>query len=747
MTIAFKRKNIWASFGLAVLLVVFCFSIGFSLMVAAQSASVTLLISPVGSGSIKIFETNQTISSTTNLTLDSGDPYGLTAVPNSGYNFSSWSATGLVAVDNSKSASTNMYVNGSGTVTATFTPLYQVSFAASGGGSSTTLPSGIQTYAAGQLVAITAHSASGYSFVSWNASSTSISFASSTSASTTATINGPGTVTASFTQPVVVTFAAIGGGGSTISPFGTQNYIAGQQVMVTANPASGYGFSGWSASPSSAVTFASASSDSTMATIAGSATITAKFVLNPTPTPIVTPRPPVVAPGTTATATPTSSPSPTPIPSPTPEPSTTPTPTPIPPGGSFTTPTLPPITPNPTPEISPTPTQSPIPSTINTLEVSTVLIVVIAAVLLGAGYFISYLSRPSLKKFGRDLQKRHEQEIKKDEQEKKDKERQSLKRKPFLKLEVTVPSMLWGSKSATVEGKVLNEGVAFARDVQVSALATPGLVFSKSAEKISVLRPLEEKPLSFPLTAGNRLKRGNYKLRFEVKSKETSRRVKDRSLRAMKIGLLSDGGGGRNLVCLRQWLGDRGVAWDELVGADNFTRLLQFDLLVVAYESELPSKWVKNISNFVDESQSLLVINKVNASNSRLISQTLGYDRMEFEDYGSAQRSLVVLDNSHGATKTMPMGTEMPLCGLGTVCTSNVDRGLALAKQTINGDGEKPSKDFPAIVANNYGEGRAVYLNFCLEQPLPQKDKLFENIFNWLIFENTTCALDKAEPS
>jgi hypothetical protein len=113
---------------------------------------------------------------------------------------------------------------------------------------------------------------------------------------------------------------------------------------------------------------------------------------------------------------------------------------------------------------------------------------------------------------------------------------------------------------------------------------------------------------------------------------------------------------------------------------------------------------------------------------------------MAFEDFGSAERSLVILDNQHEATKTLHVGKEIPLSGRSRICSSNIDKGLTLAKQTIRNLGEETqSKDFPAIVANNYGNGRAIYLNFCLEQTLPEKNEIFENIFNWLIFKNSNC--------
>ena len=66
------------------------------------------------------------------------------------------------------------------------------------------------------------------------------------------------------------------GGGST-NPLDTASYNAGSSISISATPASGYGFSGWSVSNSSSIMIADPSSASTSATIDGYGTITANF--------------------------------------------------------------------------------------------------------------------------------------------------------------------------------------------------------------------------------------------------------------------------------------------------------------------------------------------------------------------------------------------------------------------------------------------------------------------------------------
>ena len=358
--------------------------------------------------------------------------------------------------------------------------------------------------------------------------------------------------------------------------------------------------------------------------------------------------------------------------------------------------------------------------------------------LTGIGIYLTYLVRPSLKKIENDLRRRFAQESEQEIEEDKDIERKKKEKKPLLKLEIKAPLRLWGSESENAEGKVLNKGLASAQNVKISATATPGLNLDTSEVRFSELQPFEKQSISFPFAASNQIKRGNYRLRFEVKSRQTSSRVKDRSLRAMKIGLLSDNGGQRNSDLLRGWFKEHEVAWDELAGADNFLKLLEYDLIVIAYESEMPPKWEKNISHFVDASQSLLVIGKIKTPNMELMPQTLGYSRMTFEDLGSTERSLVISDNKHEATRTLKIGDEIPLTEAFSICTSEVVKGKTLANQTIRRkDKAEPSKTFPAIVTNNYGEGRVIYLNFSLEQSVLQNNQILLSLFNWLIYQNT----------
>ena len=164
---------------------------------------------------------------------------------------------------------------GSQTGIASALTTYQVTFAVSGSGS--TSPSGLQTYNASQQVPLTATPSSGFAFVSWSVSpSGAATFGNASSASTTATITGTCTITATFIQATYQVGFAVNGSGST-NPSGTQTYNSGVVVSISATPGTGYSFSSWSVSPSGAVAFGNASSTSTWAIIYGNCNITAIF--------------------------------------------------------------------------------------------------------------------------------------------------------------------------------------------------------------------------------------------------------------------------------------------------------------------------------------------------------------------------------------------------------------------------------------------------------------------------------------
>jgi hypothetical protein len=101
-------------------------------------------------------------------------------------------------------------ISAAGTYSATYKTQYQVTFAISPSGSGTTSPSGTNVWEDAGSLSISASYNSGYSFSVWSATG-SITITSASSASTTATIGGTGTVTANFivNPPTITTKSAV----------------------------------------------------------------------------------------------------------------------------------------------------------------------------------------------------------------------------------------------------------------------------------------------------------------------------------------------------------------------------------------------------------------------------------------------------------------------------------------------------------------------------------------------------------
>jgi xyloglucan-specific exo-beta-1,4-glucanase len=174
-------------------------------------------------------------------TYNAGSVATLTATPAAGYTFTGWSgdATGsalsiTVTMNSNKSVTANFQVQSNATkytLVTTASP--------SAGGSI----SGAGTYDAGSVATLTATPAAGYTFTGWSGDATG------SATTVTVTMNGNKNVTANFqlqsntTKYTLTTTSSPSDGGS-ISGGGT--YDAGSIATLTATPAAGYTFTGWS---------------------------------------------------------------------------------------------------------------------------------------------------------------------------------------------------------------------------------------------------------------------------------------------------------------------------------------------------------------------------------------------------------------------------------------------------------------------------------------------------------------------
>jgi len=135
--------------------------------------------------------------------FDSGSSLnGFVASPVSGgsgvqYVCTGWSGSGSVPASGSASAVT-FTISAPSTITWNWKTQYLVSFAVSPSGEGTTSPSGTNTWQDAGSISISGTGSYGFKFSSWATDTGNITFGNLNAGSTSATINGPGTITANL---------------------------------------------------------------------------------------------------------------------------------------------------------------------------------------------------------------------------------------------------------------------------------------------------------------------------------------------------------------------------------------------------------------------------------------------------------------------------------------------------------------------------------------------------------------------
>ncbi|MEJ5200980.1 MAG: DNRLRE domain-containing protein [Anaerolineales bacterium] len=219
----------------------------------------TLTVNIVGNGTV-----------TKNPNQDSyhyGDVVQLTATPAAGWSFSGWSGD-LSGSDNPKSIT----IQGNASVTATFSaiPCYTLTLSHTGNGSDPTASpvksaacSTNGQYVAGEVITLSAVPDPGWQIASWTG----------TSAPSSNTLTMPAsnhTASVTYSQiPYTLTVNIVGNGTVTKNP-NQDSYHYGDVVQLTATPAAGWSFSGWSGD-------LSGSDNPKSITIQGNASVTATF--------------------------------------------------------------------------------------------------------------------------------------------------------------------------------------------------------------------------------------------------------------------------------------------------------------------------------------------------------------------------------------------------------------------------------------------------------------------------------------
>src|SRR6185436_3746541 len=185
----------------------------------------TLTVNVVGSG---------TVTKSPNLTsYPNGSTVQLTPVPAAGWLFSGWSG----ALTGSANPA-NLVMDADKTVTATFVQARTLTVTTSGTGTVAKSPD-LTSYPNGSTVQLTATPGAGWLFSAWSGALTG----SANPANLTMDANK--SVTATFVQARERTVNIVGSGTVTKNPNLT-SYPNGSTVQLTATPAAGWLFSGWS---------------------------------------------------------------------------------------------------------------------------------------------------------------------------------------------------------------------------------------------------------------------------------------------------------------------------------------------------------------------------------------------------------------------------------------------------------------------------------------------------------------------
>jgi hypothetical protein len=241
-----------------------------------------LSINKVGSGTVSSDPAGINCGSCT-VNFSNGIAVTLTAKPASGYRFSGWSGGGC---SGSGGCTVNMTV--AQNVTATFTAVFPLTISKPSNGTVTSSDASINcgsscsaSFSTGKSVTLTATPASGYLFNGWSGA------CSGTSATCIIDMTAAKKVSAVFVViPAIysLTVSKTGTGMVSSDPGGincgsgadcTANFLNSTKITLTAAPASGYSFGGWSGGG------CTDSATTCTLTLSASTTVSATFIVDP----------------------------------------------------------------------------------------------------------------------------------------------------------------------------------------------------------------------------------------------------------------------------------------------------------------------------------------------------------------------------------------------------------------------------------------------------------------------------------
>jgi CSLREA domain-containing protein len=215
--------------------------------VPVTTFQLTVSLAGAGSGSVTSNPAGISCPSDCSENYADGTLVDLTATASAGSRFTGWSG------DCTGTGTCSLTMSAARAVTATFVPVHTLTVAVSGSGSVTSVPPGIscpgdctQDYDDGTSVSLTPTPDPGWVFSAWTGDCTG-------SGACTVSMTAARSVTATFVPLRTLTVSVVGGGTVTSVPAGincpgdcTEDYPDGTGVVLTATPAGGFVFGGWS---------------------------------------------------------------------------------------------------------------------------------------------------------------------------------------------------------------------------------------------------------------------------------------------------------------------------------------------------------------------------------------------------------------------------------------------------------------------------------------------------------------------
>jgi hypothetical protein len=261
------------------------------------------------------------------------------------------------------------------------------------------------------------------------------------------------------------------------------------------------------------------------------------------------------------------------------------------------------------------------------------------------------------------------------------------------------------------------------------------MVFKDPAVNVGKLGLGEKRIVKFGFGVDKRVRKEVYDVRFMAFCDKASPRTRVCSMRGGRLAVLSDPVSPERAEPLKAWLRSHCYCFDEIHDASHMVRtLFCYDLILVVPGLRMPPRWVRNLCGFVEDSQSVLLIDKISSSNLEPLFETLGYTNPRFESIDLGETKLEVC-KSHPVTHGLNPGDRIFLesC-LGDACFFSGDDRFIIARTIGFSGGKDCGKTIPAIIARESGQGKIVHFNFRAEDHFDNLSLIFCNAIEWLLW-------------